>query len=327
MMGIPGFVDLQINGFKGIDFSSPELTEKNCYEACKDILKTGTIVFLPTVITSSIDLLQRNLRIIAQTMKHDDLRDHIPGIHLEGPFISNIDGAKGAHNDSWIRKPDIALFNDFYKWSDENIKLLTIAAETEKAEELCKYASDLGITVSLGHQMATENDIEKMRVAGARSLTHLGNGLPMYIHRHDNPIWAGLSNDQLIAMIIPDGHHISPAMLKTIIRTKGTDKVCITSDASPIAGMTPGKYHTLGNKAVLEKSGRLYNPESGYLVGSSSMIIDCVNYLLSLDLVPLKDILKMSFHNPLRLIELNPEKIVEKFQARVKFKNGKVIAV
>ncbi len=269
---------------------------------------------MPTVITSSVEVYQKNLGVIARVIERDDLRTHIPGIHLEGPFLSVVDGARGAHNRDWIKKPDITLFDDFYEWSARNIKLLTIAAELKGAAELCRHATELGITVSLGHQMAAKTDIERLVKAGARSLTHFGNGLPMYIHRHENPIWAGLANDQLTAMIISDGHHINPSVLKTIIRAKGINKIGITSDASPISGMPPGKYHTLGNNALLEKSGRLYNPDSGYLVGSSFMLIDCVNFMISLDFLTSSEIYEMSFHNPLRLIDMDPDEILKRFQ-------------
>jgi len=311
-MDIPGFVDLQVNGYMGIDFSSPKLTEESCYIAIKKVLETGTIIFLPTVITSSLEVYRKNLGVIAKVVNRDDVRAHVPGIHLEGPFLSEVDGARGAHNADWIKKPDIALFEDFYEWSGRNIKLLTIAAEPEGSAELCRHASGLGVTVSLGHQMATEADLERLAKAGARSLTHLGNGLPMHIHRHENPIWAGLGNDQLTAMVIPDGHHLNPSILKTIIRAKGVDKICITSDASPVAGLPPGKYHTLGNNAVLKKSGRLYNPDTGYLVGSSSMMIDCVNYMISLEFLTNTEVFQMSFHNPLRLIDMDPDEVLKR---------------
>ena len=324
-MKVPGFVDLQVNGYMGIDFSSSELTEESCYFAFKKILETGTIIFMPTVITSSMEVYRKNLGVMARVIERDDVRTHVPGIHLEGPFLSEVDGARGAHDADWIRKPDIASFEDFYEWSGRNIKLLTIAAELEGAAELCKYVTQLGITVSLGHQMAAEADLERLVKAGARSLTHLGNGLPMYIHRHDNPIWAGLANDQLTAMIISDGHHINPSVLKTIIRNKGISKTYITSDASPIAGMPPGKYHTLGNNALLENSGRLFNPDSGYLVGSSSMLIDCVNYLISLDFLSNSEIFQMSFHNPLRLIDMDPDEILKQFQPHLEMNSGEVI--
>ena len=103
--------------------------------------------------------------------------------------------------------------------------MFTISAELEGAEELCKYAVELDITVSFGHQLATDADLVRLVNSGARSLTHLGNGLPNLLNRHKNSLWAGIANDYLVAMIITDGHHLPPSVIKTIVRTKGVSKL------------------------------------------------------------------------------------------------------
>lgn len=321
-MAIPGFIDLQVNGYKGIDFSSPDLTEEEFVFACKELIKQGTVAFLPTIITSSIPTFKRNLRLMANSIKQNNLQKSILGFHVEGPFISKRDGARGAHNPEWVQQPDINFLDKLYEWSGENIKLLTIAAEIQGAAALCRYATtELGITVSLGHQMTTEEDLEEIVDAGARSLTHLGNGIPRTLHRHHNPLWAGIANDSLSAMIISDGHHIPPSVIKTIIRTKGTSNVIVVSDASPIAGLPPGTYNTLGNDVILENSGRLYNPESGYLVGSSSTMLDCMKYLRSLDLLTLKELLDVGFYNPLHLINVESSVILKNLPSLIEIRD------
>lgn len=324
-MEIPGFVDLQVNGYKGVDFSSPDLTEERFIFACKELIRKGTVVFLPTVITSSKQVYEKNLKLIADAMKYEDLKNHIPGIHLEGPFISGEDGARGAHNSEWIREPDIRFFGQLVEWADGNVKLITIAAELEGSEALCRHATDLEITVSLGHQMADETDLKKLVDSGAKVLTHLGNGIPQKIDRHENPIWAGLSNDDLKAMMITDGHHLPPSLIKTIIRSKGVSNVIVVSDASPIAGLSPGKYTTLGNDVILEESGRLHNPKTGYLVGSSSTMIECMNNLRSLKILDRKELLDVGFYNPLRLIQVDPDSVLKTVSSFVSEKPGKFI--
>lgn len=306
---IPGFVDLQVNGYKGISFSSLDLTEERLLFACHELIQQGTVAFLPTIITAPLDVYQQNLALIAKVMQHDDLKDHILGIHVEGPFISGNDGARGAHHAEWVRKPDIKLLDQLYEWAEGKIKLLTIAAEIEGADALCHHAVDLGITVSLGHQMATYEDLNRLVASGASSLTHLGNGLPKLLPRHENPLWAGMAHDDLIAMIIADGHHVPPPILKAIIRTKGISKLIVVSDASPISGLPPGRYNTLGNDAILDASGVLYNPDTGYLVGSSSTMLECINFLASLELMPVEDLLKVGFYNPLSLLGIDPVKM------------------
>ncbi len=313
-MDIPGFADLQVNGYKDVDFSNPGLTEDRFIFACKELIKTGTVVFLPTIITSSAETFERNLTLMAEAIKHKDIREHVPGFHVEGPFISTEDGARGAHNREWVKKPDIAFLDRLFEWSGENIRLLTIAADVEGAGKLCRHAVELGITVSLGHQMAMEVDMQNLVRAGARSLTHLGNGLPKMLPRHENPLWAGMANDDLVGMIIPDGHHLPPSILKAIIRTKGVSNLIVVSDASPISGMPPGRYNTLGNNAVLEESGYLYNPDTGYLVGSSATMIECMKHLQSLDLLEIEDLITLGFHNPLKLIGMDPSEVQRNLQ-------------
>ncbi len=309
-MRIPGFIDLQVNGYKGVDFSASELTYDGFIYACKELIKKGTVGFLPSIITSPDDIYRQNLRIIADAMKLKELKPYILGVHLEGPFITDKEpGAMGAHNVRWVKKADTEELGKLCEWSQGNVKLLTMAAEIPGADKLCKYAVKKGITVSLGHQMAADEDMKKLAKTGAKSLTHLGNALPKLLPRHENPIWAGLGNDALTAMIITDGHHIPPYMIKTIVRTKGIDKIVVVSDASPIAGLKPGKYTTLGNDVVLKKDGFLYNPKTGFLVGSSSTMMECANFLLSLNLLTPEEIVKVCFYNPLKLINVSPEKI------------------
>ena len=308
-MKIPGLVDLQLNGYKGVDFSSPDLTQDDFARACRAMLQTGTTAFLPTMITSPTDVYKHNLPIMAKVLQTDQFRGRLLGLHLEGPFISQQNGARGAHNPKWIKKPDIDFFQQLIDWADNTIKLITIAAELQGAEKLARCATDRGITVSLGHQLATCDDLQKLVEAGARALTHLGNGIPAQLPRHKNPIWAGLANDSLAAMIVTDGHHLPPSLLKTIIRTKTAHRCIVASDAAPLAGMKPGRYEMMGNKVILEQNGRLYNPIAGYLVGSSATMLNCINHLASLNLAAPDELIAMAFYNPLNLIKVDPQEI------------------
>ena len=157
-------------------------------------------------------------------------------MHLEGPFISKNPGTRGAHKPNWIIPPDLAVFDRYMELAKGKIKMLTMAAELPGADRLCKHATNHGVIVSLGHQDATAEDLQRLVDAGARSLTHLGNGIPMEVPRHNNPVIAGMANDNLTAMIITDGHHLPVHLIKTIIRVKGVDRIVVVSDSSPIAG-------------------------------------------------------------------------------------------
>ncbi len=308
---IPGLVDLQVNGYKGVDFSSGDLTEAHFVQACRGLFEAGTTAFLPTMITSPGDVYKHNLPIMTAALQSEEFHGRLLGIHLEGPFISTQDGARGAHNAEWIREPDISYLQQLIEWAGDKVKLITIAAEAKGAEQLARYAVGRGIAVSLGHQMAGEEDLVKLVRAGAVALTHLGNGVPAVLPRHENPIWAGLANDDLVATIITDGHHLPAPVLKTIIRTKGAAHCVVVSDASSLAGFGPGRYETLGHKVVLEDSGRLYDPATEYLCGSSATMLECMNYLARLSLVSRNELIAMGFYNPLKLIGLAADDVAQ----------------
>jgi len=305
-MKIPGLVDLQVNGFKGVDFSDAQLSEESFTTACGEILAAGTSAFLPTVVTSSSEVYRHNLPLIANVLRREEFAGRLLGIHLEGPFISTADGARGAHDRRRVRHADLEYLRQLLDWAGGQVRLLTVAAEVDGIEGLIEYAANKGVTVSLGHQMADSEAIDRAVAAGACALTHLGNGVPAVLDRHNNPIWAGLANDDVCAMIITDGHHLPDSVIKTFIRAKGVDRIIITSDASPIAGMPPGRYETLNNVVVLDEGGRLYNPQTGYMVGSSATMLDCMNYLASLRICAVEQLVEVGFDNPLRLIGVDP---------------------
>jgi len=306
---IPGFVDLQVNGCKGIDFSGHDLTEKNFIQACRDILVNGTVAFLPTVITGSMEMYRKNLALIAKVIQSGEFQNQILGIHLEGPFINPDPGAHGAHDPKFIRQPNLDEFKQLLEWSRGIIKLLTVAADVPNAEKLTHYAVKQGIVVSLGHHLATQDDLKRLKQAGASLLTHLGNGVPNQLDRHHNPIWDGLADDDFHMTIITDGHHLPPAVIKTFIRAKGIAKTIVISDASALAGLPPARYYIQDSQVIIEKNGRLHSPQTGYLAGSSAMMLQCMNHLASLELVSLNDLLQMGFYNPLKLLKINPDAI------------------
>lgn len=304
-MNIPGFVDLQVNGYQGIDFSSPQLTPDAFGEACRQLLGHGTAAFLPTIITSSLSTYRRNLPLMAEMMASPEFKNRLLGLHVEGPFISKLPGAVGAHNPDWVQPPSVDVLEQLQNWADGRIQILTIAAESNGAVELAARAVEMGITVSLGHHLPDERDLQRLVRVGAKALTHLGNGMPNLIDRHRNQIQMGMAEDELTAMIITDGHHLPAYLIKNIIRAKGTDRVVVVSDASPLAGIPPGHYEAMGNKVILEESGLLHNPQKQCMVGSSGTMLECMNYLASLNILSLDDLLKLGFYGPMKLLGLD----------------------
>jgi len=303
MSTIPGYVDLQVNGHNGADFSSPQLTGDEVVRATEQLLAAGTVVFLPTLITASPELYRRNITLIRKAITKAGLPRHVPGVHLEGPFLSSQPGAVGCHDPMFIQPPDPGVLDRILAETGNFIRLLTVAADQPGAENLIRHARNKGIAVSLGHHLADVEQIRRAADAGAQALTHLGNGVPNQLDRHRNPIWAGLADDRLTAMIITDGHHLPAEVIKCMIRVKGADKIIVVSDASPITGFPPGRYHALGNDAILEPNGKFHNPVKNCLVGSASTMAQCMTYLASLGILTPEELVMVSHNNPLRLID------------------------
>jgi len=301
-MDIPGFVDVQVNGHLGTDFGDLSLTAEGFAKGSRKLLARGTGAFLPTISTAPPEVYEQNLPILAAAIESDEFRGRVLGVHLEGPFLSPEPGARGAHNPQWMRPGDLDLLKRLLDLARGHVRVLTVAPEAEKAEQLARYAADRGIAVAVGHTLAGPDELKRMVDAGATFFTHLGNGLPNLIHRHHNPIWAALANDDLSITIITDGHHLPPEAIKTMLRAKGVAKTAVISDASHLAGMPPGRYSTLDNEVVLEPSGKLHNPAKQCLVGSSATMLQCMNHLASLGLLTERELLAVGFHNPLGLV-------------------------
>jgi len=299
---MPNFTDLQVNGYLGVSFSDENLTEDDAARACRALLAAGTAAFLPTVITSSRATYARVLPTLARVIERDEFRAHLLGLHLEGPFISAEPGYVGAHNPDWTLAPDADYLTQLQDMAGGHIRLLTIAAELPRADELTAHARTLGIAVSLGHQHATPDDIVRLHKAGAVAMTHLGNGIPHEMPRHHNQIWAALACDGLAIMLIADGHHLPEPVLVAMIRAKGAGGVAIISDAAPIAGMPPGRYTTLGNDVELTPDGLLRNPETGFMVGSSATITQCMNHLAALGRFTPEELTTMGQDTPRRIL-------------------------
>ncbi len=302
MMKNPGWVDLQVNGHNGVNFSAPDLTETEFLRAADELLAAGTAVFLPTLITSPAEVYQRNLPLIRRAVERHGLAGAIPGVHLEGPFIAR--GAIGSHNPGWVLPPSPEAVELLFRQSENFIRLITVSADAPGAPAAISRAAELGIAVSVGHHLADAAQLAAAADAGARALTHLGNGIPNQIDRHRNPIWAGLGEDRLTAMIITDGHHLPDELIKIILRVKTADRVIVTSDASEATGYPPGPCRVLGNDAVLTPEGKLYSLTKNCLVAAAVTLDFCMKHLASLGIISDADLLKVGRTNALRLIRL-----------------------
>ncbi|MHB1191232.1 MAG: N-acetylglucosamine-6-phosphate deacetylase [Armatimonadota bacterium] len=316
-----GFIDIQVNGLLGGDFSQPGLSLGDVREVTARLAERGTIAYCPTICSGSLAMYEENLGVFAEAMEDSELSGHLLGVHLEGPFISPEPGAVGAHEKEYIREPSIEDFDRLWKWSGGKIAILTLAPELPGAEELIRHASALGVRIMLGHHLANDEQMASAVAAGARGCTHLGNGLPNELHRHENPIWWQLACDDLWASFITDGHHLPADLIKVALRAKGIGRFIVTSDAAPLAGMPIGTYVEFGKKVEIEPSGRIYCAESGGLAGSHSTMFECMNHLASLDLLPEEELWQVGFSNPLAFLGRDAESLPKVQASRVEF-NG-----
>ena len=302
----PGFIDVQVNGYLGIDFSSPGLSTEDVHRVTEALARDGTAGYCATIITSPPELYRVNLPVLARAMREDGSRGRLLGIHIEGPFISPVDGARGAHAAAHCRKPDPAEFDRMQEWADGNIVLLTMAPELDGGLAMIERVRKRGGTaVCLGHHLASRRVIKEAVLAGAAASTHLGNGCPNTIPRHDNVLFHQLAEPGLLAGLITDGHHLPEDFIRVACKCKGPEGVFIVSDAAPVAGLPPGVYDTLGNRVRLTETGRVESMDGPFFVGSGLNLPACVKHLRSLGIWSEDQILRVARDNALRLIGLS----------------------
>lgn len=300
----PGLIDIQVNGYMGVDFSDQELTTENMRKATSALWKEGVTGFLPTLTSSDHARLEKSFSLLAKVLDDNEIGKSILGFHLEGPYISPIKGYRGAHNEKYIRLPDWEEFQEFQKAARNSIKLITVAPEVAGAIPFIEKCSETGVVVSLGHHNGTAEIIEQAVIAGASLSTHLGNGCANEINRHNNPIWPQLANDGLSISIISDGSHLNKEEVRTFYKVKGAEKTILVSDAVSLAGLPPGKYICDGDTLVLTKDVVLY-PAENVLYGAAQPVSRCVGNIMKFTQCSLKDAIQMASTNPARLMGLS----------------------
>lgn len=268
----PGFIDNQVNGYIGVDFSEDGLTAALMEKVVEALRCDGITSFMPTFITNSHENLLRNFRLASVTLRNSNIHDSVPGFHLEGPYISPEHGYYGTHPPEHVRKADWNEFMMYQEAAGGHIIQVTIAPEAEGALEFIEKCSKSGIVVSIGHSNASAEIINMAVEKGARLSTHLGNGLANMIDRHRNAIWPQLANDHLMPSIIADGHHLLPEEVNVFFRVKGPDNIFLTSDISPLSGMAPGRYEYMGSEVIYTPDGFLRNSKMNCLAGASLTI-------------------------------------------------------
>ena len=302
------WVDLQVNGRVGVSFTDGELTEEGVLKVVEALRDGGTEGFLATIVTCPDDMAVHAIRTIRRAMrKYPECAKRIIGFHMEGPFVSNVPGYSGAHNKLLTRDCDVSTYDRWMDASDGMIKIVTIDGDRKNAVEFTRHATAAGTVVSLGHTTTWRTeDLNRLADAGVKTVTHLGNAMPNELPRHHNMIWTALANPRYTPMFISDGFHLPKEMLHCYVRACPVDRLVTVSDCSYPGGLPPGRYVKNGSVSILEPNGFLRSPATNSLHGSSCLIAQCVDTLMSPEVgLSFADCRKIAHDNPLRLIGMS----------------------
>jgi N-acetylglucosamine-6-phosphate deacetylase len=299
----PGLIDLQVNGYGGIDFQQDNLTVADLLIATRQLRADGCTQFLLTLITDEWSKLTARLKYLrglrAQSV---ELQSAISGWHIEGPFLSDVPGFHGAHNPEFMLNPTPAHINELHALTGADPLLITLAPERNGAIEAIALAKSLGMKISLGHTDASAERLSAAVEAGATGFTHLGNGCPTELNRRDNIILRVFDTPGLTAGLIPDQIHVSDPLFRLIHRTLGKNSVYHTTDAMSAAGAPPGRYQLgvmeieVGADQVVRQPGR---PN---LAGSALRPIDGIFRAAQMLNRPWQEIWQHSSQIPARLM-------------------------
>jgi N-acetylglucosamine-6-phosphate deacetylase len=301
----PGFVDLQVNGFAGVDFNDPALEPAAFSRAIQCLFRTGVTKFLPTVISSSPERMTGVLRALAAA-KEAFRRCGMPeanaiaGIHVEGPHISPEDGPRGAHSVRHIRPPDIREFQRWQEAAGGEVRMVTVAPEYAEAPRYISALARSGVVVSIGHTGANSEQIKAAVDAGATISTHLGNGAHAVLPKTKNYLWDQLAEDRLAASFIADGIHIPQPFLTSAIRAKGTSRSVLVTDAVLPAMCEPGQYLYGDMPVELLPGNRIVLRGTSKLAGSALTMDAAVANCVRLAGVSIQAALRMATVNPAR---------------------------
>jgi len=301
----PGLIDNQVNGYASVSFTSAELTAEGVGKATRTQWKEGVTTYLPTVTTGPHETILKSFEALAEARRDPELSKSIPGFHMEGPYISPVDGYRGAHPLRWVRPPDWEEFLQYYKASGEKILQVSIAPEVEGGMDFLRRSIARGIKVALAHHNGSAEIIKAAIDEGAVISTHLGNGCANMIHRHENPLWPQLADDRLMASIIVDGFHLRPEEVQVFFKVKGPNRLVATSDVTEFAGMPPGEYEVDGDKVIMTSDGMLKLPSQDVLYGASLPLRTGIGNLMRFTGCSLADAIHVMTRNPARLYGLD----------------------
>lgn len=276
-----GYFDLQLNGYDGVDFNADTLEHDEVARVCSRLVDEGTSGVLATVITADIDVMCRRLENICKVRRaNSDVAEVIWGLHIEGPFLNDQPGYIGAHPPDAAGPADADKMRRLLDAGEGLTRIVTIAPERDDRFGVTRMLADQGICVSAGHCNPSLDQLRGAIDAGLSMFTHLGNGCPLQMHRHDNIIQRVLSlSDHLSIGFIADGVHIPFHALGNYLATTGTQRAFVVTDAIEAAGRGPGRFRVGGRSVVVDENLATWAEDRSHLVGSALTMPTMVQHL------------------------------------------------
>jgi N-acetylglucosamine-6-phosphate deacetylase len=284
----PGFVDLQVNGYAGVDFSAPG--EDGYAVAGAALLRAGVTAFQPTIVSAALDSMLDSLARIPAV----DPGPRLIGAHLEGPFLSP--SWPGAHDKSALRPPDLAVLDTLL--ASGPVSQMTLAPELPGALGLIDVLRERGVTVSLGHSDADAGEAQLGFDRGAGAVTHLFNAMRRMQPRDAGIAFAALGRSDVFITLIVDAHHLAPDTVRVAWRAAG-DRLVLISDAVAAAAAPDGDY-TLGGAIAIRSAAGVVRDRDGALAGSTLSMLGAVRNAHALG-VPLAAALAAASEAPARM--------------------------
>lgn len=299
-----GLIDMQVNGFAGVDFNSATLTAAELDQALEAMLACGVTACLPTIITAQPDELAARLGALDKAVAASRLGPLMcPGYHLEGPFLNPAAGYSGCHPASAMTAADPDLIERLQAPLARPILLTTVAPEVEGGIAFIRAMKQRNILVSIGHSACAFDLAAQAAEAGAALSTHLGNGLPQTLPKLDNTLFAQLAEDRLAATFIADGIHVPPRALKVLVQAKGPDRSILVTDAVAAAAAPPGTYDFAGMQVESHADGSVRIPGGIGLAGSALRLDDAVRNLVRWGIADFERAVDMASKNAMRLLQ------------------------
>jgi N-acetylglucosamine-6-phosphate deacetylase len=299
-----GLIDLQVNGFAGVDFNSGAVTPAAIDLALEAMLRTGVTTCLPTIITARPDQLAERFKALDAAISASRLGPAMcVGYHLEGPFLNPRDGFAGCHPPDAMTSADLDLVERIETMLDRPILMVTVAPEIGGVPELIASLHRAGRIVALGHTAADFDQVAGAAAAGASLSTHLGNGMPQTTHKLANPIFAQLAEDRLMASFIADGIHIHPKALKALIRAKSLERSILVTDAVAAAAASPGRYRLGGVDIERGADGSVRLAGTGLLAGSALCLDKAIRNVVGWGLATVEEAVAMASAHPLAVLQ------------------------